>query len=292
MKYKVTHTTTYTYSTPVSVCHNLVMLTPREDPRLHCQSHRLVIRPTPQVSARRVDYFGNHVHSFFIEQTHRELSVTSSSRVSVSPPALPVPEASPEWETVVAAVRERTDPNWLSACQFSFDSPRVSRSAEFLSYAESSFDRRAPVLQSVVDLTSRIHSDFEYDKLATSVTTPTDQAFRAGKGVCQDFAHIQVACLRSVGLPAQYVSGYLRTVPPPDKPRMIGADQSHAWVSVYCGSELGWVDVDPTNDVITSTEHVAIARGRDYGDVVPIKGVFLGGGEHQLDVSVDVAPQQ
>jgi transglutaminase-like putative cysteine protease len=290
MTYKITHSTTYTYAAPVSVCHNLVRLTPREEPGLHCRSHRLVIRPAPPVSARHTDFFGNQVHAFSIEENHRQLTVTANSRIDVVPRDFPPPATTVPWTTVVAGLTDGSDPHWLEACLFLFDSPRARRSPEFAAYAAGCFAAGKPILQAVLDLTSQIRRDFKYDKHATSVTTAAEDAFRLRKGVCQDFAHIEIACLRSLGLPAQYVSGYLRTIPPPGKPRLIGADQSHAWLSVYCGSELDWVDVDPTNDALCSTDHIPIARGRDYGDVVPIKGVFLGGGEHQLTVSVDVAP--
>lgn len=290
MKYKITHTTSYVYSTPVGVCHNLLMLTPREEPGVRCRSHRLVIRPTPQISARRTDYFGNHVHAFSIEENHRQLTVTATSRVQVSPAELPAPETTAAWDGVVAAVAKQTEPRWLEVCMFDFDSPRVRRSPDFADYARPSFEAGKPILKGIADLTSRIHHDFKYDKQATSVTTSTEQAFHKRRGVCQDFTHIEIACLRSIGLPARYVSGYLRTIPPPGKPRLVGADQSHAWVSVYCGNELGWVDTDPTINTLCAKDHIAIARGRDYDDVVPIRGVFLGGGEHQLSVSVDVAP--
>lgn len=290
MKYKIVHSTSYVYSAPVSVCHNYIMLTPRDEPTVRCHSHRLLIRPTPQVSTRRKDYFGNHVHAFSIEENHRQLTVTATSRIAVAAPQLPLPAESVPWEQVVAGIAEQSDPQWLDACLFVFNSPRVRRSPEFAAYAQPSFPKGRPILEAVLDFTARIHRDFQYDKKATSVTTAAEEAFRLRKGVCQDFAHIQIACLRSLGLPARYVSGYLRTIPPPGQPRLVGADQSHAWVSVYCGEWLGWVDLDPTNDTACGTDHIPIARGRDYGDVVPIRGVFLGGGEHRLSVSVDVCP--
>ncbi|MCA9248620.1 MAG: transglutaminase family protein [Planctomycetales bacterium] len=289
MKYKITHSTSYAYSSPVSVCHNLVMMTPREDPRVHCLSHRLRIRPTPQVSGRRYDCFGNHVHSFSIEESHRKLTVMATSRVSVEQFELPAPESTPAWESLASDEAAQRDPSWLNVAPFRFDSPRVQRSTEFADYARTAFTPSRSVLAAVLDLTATIHSDFAYDKQATLVDTPTEEAFRLRRGVCQDFAHVQIACLRSLGIPTRYVSGYLRTLPEAGKERLVGADQSHAWLSVYCGT-AGWIDVDPTNNCVCSTDHIPVAWGRDFGDVVPIKGVFLGGGEHILSVSVDVLP--
>ncbi|MCA8995532.1 MAG: transglutaminase family protein [Planctomycetaceae bacterium] len=291
MIYKITHSTTYIYETPVAVCHNLVMLTPRDDGNVRSLSHRLTIRPTPPISARRKDFFGNSVHSFSTEENHKQLTVTATSRVQVSPPNLPADETTVSWERVVHALKEQQDPNWLSVCPFQYDSPRVRRNTDFESFSKESFSPERPVLAAVRDLTTRIYGHFKYDSKATHVGTPTEDAFKLARGVCQDFAHVQLACLRSIGIPARYVSGYLRTNPPPGKPRLIGADQSHAWVAAYCGPDLGWVDVDPTNNCLCSTDHITIAWGRDYGDVAPIRGVFLGGGHHQLLVSVDVHPE-
>lgn len=290
MQYKITHTTAYQYSTAVSVCHNLVMLTPREDSRVRIHHHRLATQPLPQFASRRKDAFGNVVNAFSIEENHRQLTVTASNRVSVAQQSLPADNDSPPWEAVRDGVAGETDPNWLDCSRFLFDSPRITRSGDFAQYALQSFAAARPVLDALRDLTGRIHRDFKYDKSATVVNTATSEAFRLRRGVCQDFAHIQIACLRSIGMPARYVSGYLRTYPAAGKPRLVGADQSHAWVAAYCGPEVGWVEIDPTNNGLCGTDHVPIAWGRDYGDVVPMRGVFLGGGAHQLKVSVDVQP--
>lgn len=288
--YKITHTTTYSYEDPVAVCHNYVMLTPREDGSAQCHSHRLIVRPTPPISSKHRDFFGNTVHGFSIEENHKQLVVTSSSRVTVAPPNPPEDLQTEPWERVADRLADRSDPQWLSVCPFLFDSPRIRRSPTFLAFAQESFGPQVPILAALRDLTQRVNKHFKYDTQATTVSTPTEDAFRSGRGVCQDYAQVQLACLRSLGIPARYVSGYLRTNPPPGKPRLIGSDQSHAWVAAYCGSELGWVDVDPTNRCFCSIDHVTVAWGRDYGDVVPMKGVFLGGGRHTLQVSVDVCP--
>lgn len=290
MNYKITHVTTYDYSTPVRVCHNHVMLTPREEFPMECHHHRLVIRPNPTVSSRRKDAFGNTVHSFSIEENHTQLSVSATSRVTIHQRTYPNPKTTMTWEEVQAGIASQDDPNWLEACQFLYDSPRIQRSPEFCAFAKHSFKKDRPILEAGIDLNERIHKHFKYDPQATNVFTSPQEAFRLKAGVCQDYAHVQLACLRSLGLPARYVSGYLRTIPPPGKPRLIGADQSHAWIALYCGPDLGWVDFDATNNCLIATDHIPIAWGRDYSDVAPIKGVFLGGDKHQLSVSVDVCP--
>ncbi len=291
MEYKITHSTTYDYSQPVSVCHNVVMLSPQTFGLVTCHSHRLIIRPTPSISSTRLDFFGNVVHAFSIEENHRQLSITATSRVSVSPATDVEGVTTSPWKVVADGVAQQAIGDWLDLAPFAYDSPRIRCGNRYLEYAAESFVKDRPILEAARELNHRIFTDFKYDKDATDVHTTTAEAFRMRKGVCQDFAHILIACLRSLALPARYVSGYLRTIPPVGRPRFIGADQSHAWVALYCGPELGWVDFDPTNDCICSADHIPVALGRDYSDVVPLKGVFLGGGEHRLSVSVDVAPQ-
>lgn len=288
--YRISHVTTYSYDSPVRVCHNLVMLTPRSDWVVKPLSHRVTVKPHPVVLNRREDYFGNTLHAFSIEENHRQLTVTASGRVEVNYDPLPPAERSPSWELVRDAVVSQSDPRWLEACQFRFNSQRIVIAAQFADYARASFGRNRPILEGALELTQRIHRDYAYDPTATHVHTPTEEAFELRRGVCQDFSHIQIACLRSLGLSARYVSGYLRTHPPAGQARLVGADQSHAWVSVYCGQQLGWVDLDPTNNQLCHIDHIPLAWGRDYNDVVPIRGVFLGGGRHTIHVSVDVAP--
>lgn len=292
MNYKITHITTYSYGSPVRVCHNSVLITPREDANVTCHAHRISIRPNPDVRAARKDRFGNSVTSFSIEENHRQLVVTGSSRVTVTARTLPEAGDTPPWEEVLTGVREQVDPQWLEAYQFLFDSPRITRSEKFGDVAREVFTKDRPIVDAAMALTAKLHKYFKYDGQATNVFTTPEQAFKQARGVCQDFAQVQVACLKSIGLPARYVSGYLRTIPPPGKPRLVGADQTHAWVSVYCGPELGWVDFDPTNNCLCSEDHISLACGRDYSDVAPFKGVFLGGGDHSLTVSVDVVPQE
>lgn len=288
--YRVSHTTTYSYETPVRVCHNLVMLSPRHDWVAHSNNYRVNVKPQPLTINRREDYFGNTIHAFSIEESHRQLTVTASGRIVVKYEPLPDASSTPPWEQVSEAVISQTDLRWLEACMFRFPSERIQIDQDFAAYARESFLPARPILSAAFELTQRIYRDFKYDPQATSVHTPTKEAFVNRHGVCQDFAHIQIACLRSLGLCARYVSGYLRTLPPPGQEKLVGADQSHAWLSLYCGQKLGWVDLDPTNNQYCHISHIPIAWGRDYADVVPIRGVFLGGGSHHINVSVDVSP--
>ncbi len=290
MNYVVTHSTTYRYSSPVNVCHNVLMLEPRASPSLKCNSYRLDILPQPKFTARREDMFGNFVHRFSLEENHSVLKITASSNVTVQADSVGLTGLSPTCQQVDTSCKTQADPNWLKVSPFFFDSPRIKRSADFASYATSMLRADRPITEAALELTQRIYADFKYDKDATLVDTPTATAFAGRHGVCQDFAHVAVACLRSCNLPARYVSGYLRTIPAPGTKRLIGNDESHAWFSVYCGSELGWIDFDPTNNCVCGTDHVPIAFGRDYSDVVPVKGIFLGGGKTTMSVSVDVAP--
>lgn len=287
MDYTVTHSTIYRYSSPVNVCHNVLMLEPRNSSTLTCKRYELRIHPNPSVSVRREDMFGNVVQRFSLEENHSTLKITATSEVSVQPRDLPA--SSPTCAEISVRCKLPTDPNWLQVSPFLFDSPRIKRSAEFTNYAAITSNPGTPIIEAALDLTQRIYTDFKYDKDATLVDTPTETAFSGRRGVCQDFAHIAVACLRASNLPAKYVSGYLRTTPEPGTKRLVGNDESHAWFSVYCGSQLGWVDFDPTNDCACGPDHVPIAHGRDYSDVVPVKGIFLGGGETSMSVSVDVS---
>lgn len=288
--YRISHTTTYSYESPVRVCHNLVMLTPRTDWVVRPISHRVTIKPHPQLINRREDYFGNAIHAFSIEESHRQLTVSAVGRVEVAYDNLDAANTTPAWQKVLDAVVTQTDPRWLEVCQFRFDSGRIQAGPDFAEYAKPSFPVGRPILEAAVELMQRVHADFKYDTTATHVHTTTHEAFELRRGVCQDFAHISIACLRSLGLSARYVSGYLRTHPLPGQPKLVGADQSHAWVSIYCGQQLGWVDLDPTNNQVCHLDHIPLAWGRDYNDVVPIRGVFLGGGQHQISVAVDVTP--
>lgn len=289
MKYKVTHTTIYDYSDAVPVCHNEIRLWPRDHRRQTCLQHRLRIRPEPTHTDHRSDYFGNHAGQFAIEHPHNRLTVTAVSHVEVTPPEVPAPSSTPPWEEIRDRFAIGQPPWWLEARQYVLDSPYVHASAALRELAEPSFTRGRPWLEAMLDFTRRIYTEFKYDSTATNVNTSLDTVLRIRRGVCQDFAHVQIGCLRSLGLPARYVSGYLLTEPPPGQKRLVGADASHAWVAAF-SPEAGWIDFDPTNNVIPGIGHVTLAWGRDYGDVCPIKGVVVGGGQHRMRVAVDVAP--
>jgi transglutaminase-like putative cysteine protease len=289
MTYRVNHTTTYVYSEPVTLCHNLVHLMPREGPRQSCRHHQLLVTPLPAVTKTRTDFFGNHVTFFTVQEPHQKLAVTARSVAQVAAFTSPDPAATPPWDQARQLMRADLSPEGLAAYQFAFDSPYIKASPDLADYAGPSFTAYRPLLDAVLDLTRRIHHDFRYDHTATNLATPLHEVLQVRRGVCQDFAHLQIGCLRSMGLAARYVSGYLLTNPPPGQQRLVGADASHAWLAVYCPG-FGWIDLDPTNNQIASEKHITLAWGRDYDDVSPIKGVILGGGEHAVSVGVDVIP--
>lgn len=288
MLYDITHRTTYGYGADVSVSHHLAHLHPRDLPRQQTTDFRLTIDPLPVVSTERTDYYGNLATFFSIGAPHDRLVVTARSRVRVDAPALPAPANTAPWQQI----RDRCASDVLTVDsavgEFRFDSPHVARRAAFADYAAPAFPKDRPILEAVADFTSRVFRDFRFDSRATTVSTPVDEVFKRRRGVCQDFAHLAIACLRSLGLPARYVSGYLETQPPPGKTRLVGADASHAWFSVWC-SGAGWIDADPTNNLLPGDRHVTVAWGRDYSDVSPLRGVVVGGRGHSLGVSVDVA---
>jgi transglutaminase-like putative cysteine protease len=288
-KYSIKHRTWYAYAEPAPVCHNMLRLAPRPIESQRCKSFRLQIAPEPAFLARRNDWFGNFVDYFSIEGSHSGLEITSECLVEVAQPAALSAASSPRWESVCNLASPDAALDDLTIYQLTLRSARVRPSPALRDYALPSFAPGRPILDAIIDLTHRIHRDFEFDPKATTVHTPLEELLKLRRGVCQDFAHLAIGCVRSMRLPCRYVSGYLRTTPPPGKPRLVGADASHAWASAYCGP-LGWVDFDPTNDTLTGASHITIAWGRDYSDVCPIQGVFVGGGEHSMGVSVDVVP--
>lgn len=292
-RYRITHTTTYEYAESVPVCQNQLHLAPRSTPAQACRNYRLMMRPRPAARRSRLDYFGNSTEFVSVDKAHKELRVTAVSEVDVHALNLATQSSAP-WEAIREKLQTDRSPAWLDAYQFCFESPLVrGRDAalrkSLLEYAQPSFSPGRPVLEASRDLTSRIYADFRYDSTTTSVYTPLEQVLQQRSGVCQDLAHIEVGCLRAMGLAARYVSGYLVTHPPPGKAKLIGADASHAWIAVFAG-EVGWVDFDPTNDVSPGDEHITLAWGRDYSDVCPIEGVYVGGGSSILSVQVDVQP--
>jgi transglutaminase-like putative cysteine protease len=290
MMYRVKHVTTTLYSDPVLLAHHLAHLTPRQTAHQTCLKAQIRVTPSPsELDESGQDCYGNPVIFFGLRDPHATLSVQVTSRVEVRPRAMPDPNSGPIWEGIRDPLGSIKGDELLEVADFCLDSPFVATSSDIEAYARQSFVEGRATLACVLDLNHRIRTDFAYDPTATTVATPLSQVLEERRGVCQDFAHLALACFRVMGLPARYVSGYLLTRPPPGKPKLRGADASHAWVSVYL-PEFGWVDLDPTNDCRPDLEHVVLGWGRDFDDVSPLRGVVLGGGEHRLKVGVDVEP--
>lgn len=292
MRLHVLHETHYRYSSPVVLSQQLLHLSPRTLGRQQVISHRIDVAPQASEFDERDDYYGNRTVHLVLATPHEELVVRSDSEAEVAPrekaalATRPIP-----WEQLRERMRSLTEPPLLEPTAFLYESPHVETWRDLAEYAGRSFPRGRAVLEAALDLARRIHRDLAFDKKATSVSTPLRQVLKQRRGVCQDFAHLMIGCLRSIGLPARYVSGYILTVPPPGRPRRVGADASHAWVSVYCGEAAGWIDIDPTNNCLVDDEHITLAWGRDFGDVTPMRGVILGGGEQTLEVRVTVTPR-
>ena len=289
MLYSIRHITTYSYRTDVSVARCVLHLLPQTTDRQRVISASLVIDPKPVELVEADDFFGNRTaHLRFASPSGRH-RFESRVRIEVKPSEPPMALLTPGWEQVR---REALLVNDLinSPTHFLFATRHTPLLPQARDYAATSFEPDRPVLDGAFDLMRRIHADFKYDPDATDVSTPLDEVARERHGVCQDFAHWMIAGLRCLGLPARYVSGYLRTKPPPGKPRLVGADATHAWVSVWCGSGVGWVDLDPTNAIPGGEDHIRLASGRDYADVAPVGGVIKTSAGHGLRVSVDVAP--
>ena len=289
MIYKVSHRTTYKYVYPVSVGNHVACLKPRSSAQNYVVQNTLNIQPAPVTYTERVDYFGNTLCFFTVQEPHKKLIVEAKSEVVVTPDTSIADRASLPWEQSTDCLALDHSAEALDAYQYQFESPRIRIRPDFAAYALESFTPLRPMREALLDLTTRIYKDFRFDSKVTTVRTPTEEVFKKRRGVCQDFAHVQIACLRSIKIAARYVSGYLRTYPPPGKPRLIGADASHAWVSAYCRG-VGWLDMDPTNNVAPTDGHVTLAWGRDYGDVSPLRGLILGGGGGSLNVEVDMEP--
>ncbi len=289
MTYRILHRTVYDYSEPVTVSHHSARLNPRFTSVQARNRFSLSIRPEPTARKFRTDYFGNRVCFFEVQEIHTRLEVEAVSIVSLAASTPPALTLSPPWAEVAELFRDPVSPEDVDPYQFCFDSPLVRTAPELAEWARPCFEPGLPLLVGVAALNRRIFGEFRYDPVATSVATPLEEVWSLRHGVCQDFAHVAIACLRSLGLPARYVSGYLRTHAPEGRPRLVGADASHAWFSVYCPS-VGWVDFDPTNDLMPGDEHITVAFGRDFSDVSPVSGIITGGGQHEVRVSVDVEP--
>ncbi|PWC55642.1 transglutaminase family protein [Azospirillum sp. TSO22-1] len=284
MRYRCRHVTRYDYGDDVPVSHHLVHLRPRPHPRQRVQSFALRVTPSTALTADHDDHFGNPVSYVAVQEPHRRLTIVAESEVEVSASPILDLEETPAWEDLVGAPGDAA-----TVAQFAFNSTLVTATPNLADFARSSFGEGRPVAVAALDLMRRIHRDFTFDPTATTVTTPLAEVLQKRRGVCQDFAHLLVGGLRSMGLAARYVSGYLRTLPPPGQPRLVGADVSHAWVSVWCGGET-WLDLCPTNGQIADRDYITVAWGRDYDDVSPVRGIIVGGAGHGLTVSVDVEP--
>jgi transglutaminase-like putative cysteine protease len=288
--YDIRHVTTYSYESAVSFARCSLRLEPKSGDGQQLISHSVEIRPRPADRAVRRDFFGTHTESILIETAHRNLRIDSRSRVSVSRKALDRAGPSPSWEETRDVAFEATSLGPASPIGYVFASALVPVQAPVTAYAAASFPPGGGILSGAADLMRRIRNDFRYDPKATVISTPLKEVFEKRHGVCQDFAHVMIAGLRGLGLPAAYVSGYLRTYPPAGKPRLQGADATHAWVSVWCGAEFGWVGFDPTNDIMIENDHIILAIGRDFSDVSPVDGIIVGSRKQKLGVAVDVLP--
>jgi transglutaminase-like putative cysteine protease len=288
--YQVEHETRYVHAGRASTSQHVACLQPRLSPYVTLHRHELSVDPAPGFTTTRVDYFGNVLHQFEILTPYRELRALSRSLVEVAPWRFAIdPAESPAWEDVRDADVFSPETPFDADVEFRYGSPYIDLDPALRAFARQSFPERRPMLVGAIDLMHRIHEDFRFDPSATTITTPLTRVLADRHGVCQDFAHLQIGCLRALGLPARYVSGYLLTDPPPGQARLVGADASHAWLSVKC-PRFGWVDLDPTNDTLPEQRHVTVAWGRDYGDVSPLRGIVLGGAHQVLHVGVSVIP--
>lgn len=285
-KYKIVHKTVYEYSEIVGLCHNEFHLKPRESERQKLLDFRIFVNPSAALVKERFDYFGNPVHYLSVEDTHTNFEVVSESIVEVNTKQSDE-RGDLDATEMLELLAGLSGEEYLSMTEWRLDSPIVEKSETLAQYGRDLFQTGQPFLESVAELNTRIYNDFEYLNGITHAGTPALEAFQGKKGVCQDFAHVAIGVLRSLGFPARYVSGYIETFPPPGKPKLVGADATHAWFSVWTPS-TGWVDFDPTNNQLTGKGYITTAWGRDYSDVTPIKGVVFGGGSHTVQVAVDV----
>jgi transglutaminase-like putative cysteine protease len=286
--YDIRHVTTYAYESPVSFARCTLRLEPHSGDGQQLVSHAVEIRPRPVERASRRDFFGTCTESIVIEAQHRNLRIDSRSRVSVARHAPTRSAPSPDWETIRDIAFAATSLGPTSPVNYMFASALVPVLSEVTAYAAASFPAGTGVLAGAVGLMHRIRAEFKYDPKSTVISTPLNEVFEKRHGVCQDFAHVMIAGLRGLGLPAAYVSGYLRTIPPPGKERLQGADATHAWVSLWCGAELGWIGFDPTNDLLVENDHIVLGVGRDFADVSPVDGIIVGSPKQKLGVAVDV----
>lgn len=289
MIFDVSHKTHYRYSHPVVQSQHLIHMSPREIPRQTIRNHSLIVEPAPALRYDGVDALGNTVLILDIERPHRELVIHARTTIETQPlPDIDLAATTP-WDRLDESFSSADGGLPLDVIMYRCGTRLTTATREIADYAKVSFTPGRPVLDAAVSLSNRIFAEFKFDNTATDLSTPISVVLKERRGVCQDFAHLALACLRAMRVPARYVSGYILTRPPPGQPRLQGADASHAWISVW-SPEAGWIDLDPTNGIVVSDEHITIAYGRDYDDVSPISGVLLGGGDHDVTVGVDVVP--
>jgi len=287
MNYEVVHTTEYFYEGPISLCHNIARLMPRSTATQFCKKTNVHISPQPDAVKEYTDFFGNKVLYFAIQQEHKKLTVTVSSLISKDNAVVKNSHYNTiSWEEARKLFSEQR-PEYFDARQYIPETEMTEISSEVREYALSSFSPGKSLFDATYDLMQRIHRDFEFKPGFTTIATPLITVMKLRKGVCQDFAHLAIACLRSMGLASRYVSGYIETLPAPGKEKLVGVDASHAWFAVFI-PHTGWVDFDPTNNQVPSDQHITIGWGRDYADITPLKGIILSSGQHKLRVSVDV----
>lgn len=288
MKYRITHQTQYGYSQPVTLCHNQAYLMPRDTPMQRCLHREMTITPTPTTRSQREDFFGNQVSYFSIDHPHDSLTVNVTTDIEMAQQETVWPcEESMPWETARDLVLTTHSEENLEVRQYLYDSPLISSDDLLVAFARPLFESGRPLLSAVTELMQTIHSDFTYDPDFTTIATPLGEVLEHKRGVCQDFAHLAIGCLRAMRVPARYVSGYIETLPPPGQEKLEGADATHAWFSVFV-PDIGWIDFDPTNNKMPQDQHITTAWGRDFSDVSPLKGVIFGGGDTELSVNVDV----
>lgn len=287
MKYHVNHITDYIYDSPASLCHNIMFQIPHDFPFQRVLHHMHSIYPNPSFEVVRTDFFDNKYLYFSIERMHKKLTVVSESQLELSEPdwMSADPAETPPWEEVVSWLRSTEAKNDIR--QFYLESDHVKFFKGVREYTYESFKPGRPIMEAMIDLNSRVFKDFKFTPGFTDISTPLEQVFQHRKGVCQDFAHFSLACVRSIGLAGRYMSGYIETLPPPGKPKLIGADASHAWIALYI-PEIGWVEFDATNNILVSDKHLRVAVGRDFADITPLKGIVYSSGSQKMRVSVDV----
>lgn len=292
MRYEVRHTTHYKYANRVTRCYNLANVVPRNTQRQRCLKNRVTVSPQPAAMHKRTDYFGNKAYHFEIQKPHTELIITAQSEIQIDDNDLdraPNLDLGVSYSQALDYLRHNDSQQTLEAREFLLSSPMIECSDTLAAYAQPSFAPDRSLKSCVTELTSRIFTEFTYDPAFSTIATPLAEVMEHRKGVCQDFAHLQVGCLRSMGVPARYVSGYIETLPKPGEEKLVGADATHAWIAYFCPDE-GWLEFDPTNNTTASNQHIVTAFGRDFFDVTPVKGVIFGGGEAPLlSVSVDVS---